>query len=119
MAEPGRHGRQVDRLDQAPAQGTRFTVPNAGQMYRDRYWHQREFEAVGAFQQIATEAGMKPATLAVAWVLQQPAVTAPIIGASKMEHLDDAVAALDVKLGDDDVKRLEEPYRPHPILGHS
>jgi aryl-alcohol dehydrogenase-like predicted oxidoreductase len=46
-------------------------------------------------------------------------VTAPIIGASKMEQLDDAVAALEVNLGDDDVRALEEPYRPHSVLGHS
>ena len=74
----GKHGRE-----KAPAEGTRFTLPNAGAVYQERYWHQREFDAVDAFQQIAHEAGIKPATLAVAWVLSQPAVTAPIIGASR------------------------------------
>jgi aryl-alcohol dehydrogenase-like predicted oxidoreductase len=52
-------------------------------------------------------------------VLQQPGVTAPIIGASKMQHLDEALAALDLKLSADELKQLEEPYRPHPVLGHS
>jgi aryl-alcohol dehydrogenase-like predicted oxidoreductase len=70
-------------------------------------------------QEVAREHSRKPTQIALAWLLSRAGMTAPIIGASKMEHLDDAVAALDVKLGDDDVKRLEEPYRPHPILGHS
>ena len=52
-------------------------------------------------------------------MLQQPGVTAPIIGASKMKHLDDAVAALDVKLDAAELKALAEPYQPHAVLGHS
>jgi aryl-alcohol dehydrogenase (NADP+) len=59
------------------------------------------------------------AQVALAWLLQQPGVTAPIVGASKPHHLDDAIAALSVKLGADEMKALEEPYRPHPILGHA
>jgi 1-deoxyxylulose-5-phosphate synthase len=99
----GKHGR-----DKPPTQGTRFTLPNAGPMYQERYWHQREFDVVDAFQKIATEAGLKPATLAVAWVLQQPAVTAPIIGASRPDQLDDTLAAVDVKLGDEILRKLDE-----------
>lgn len=57
------------------------------------------------------------AWIALAWVLHQPAVTAPIVGASKMQHLDDAVAALKVKLSDADLAYLEEPYLPHPVAG--
>ena len=57
--------------------------------------------------------------MALAWILQQPGVTAPIIGASKMKHLDDAIAALDVKLDPAELKALEEPYQPHRVLGHS
>ncbi|MFI5387625.1 MAG: aldo/keto reductase, partial [Fimbriimonadales bacterium] len=63
----GKHGR-----DMPPTPGTRFTLPNAGPMYQERYWHQREFDVVDAFQKTAKEAGLKPATLALAWVLQQP-----------------------------------------------
>jgi aryl-alcohol dehydrogenase (NADP+) len=58
------------------------------------------------------------AQVALAWVLQQPGITAPIIGAGKMSHLDDAVAALDIKLDDGELKALAEPYQPHPVLGH-
>jgi 1-deoxyxylulose-5-phosphate synthase len=57
--------------------------------------------------------------VALAWILQKPGVTAPIIGASKMKHLDDAVAALDIKLDAAECKALEEPYQPHAIRGHS
>ena len=102
----GKHGRE-----NAPAEGTRFTVPNAGAIYRERYWHQREFDAVDAFKNIANEAGIKPATLAVAWILNQPAVTAPIIGASRPEQLQDTLAAVDVKLDDPLVRKLDELTR--------
>jgi len=98
----GKHGR-----DKPPAEGTRFTIPNAGQMYQERYFHQREFDAVDAFQQLAREAGLKPATLAIAWVMRQPAVTAPIIGASRAEQLDDTMAAAGVKLEDDLAAKLD------------
>jgi 1-deoxyxylulose-5-phosphate synthase len=59
------------------------------------------------------------AQVALAWVLQKPGVTAPIVGASKAHHLDDAVAALSLKLTDEEVKRLEEPYVPHAVAGFS
>ena len=55
--------------------------------------------------------------MALAWVLHNPVVTAPIIGATKPHHIDDAVAALDVELTDDEVARLEAPYTPHPVVG--
>ena len=56
--------------------------------------------------------------VALAWVLAQPGVTAPIIGSSKMEHLEDNLKALDLKLDADELKALAEPYQPHPVLGH-
>jgi aryl-alcohol dehydrogenase (NADP+) len=99
----GKHDR-----GQKPAAGTRFTIPNAGTMYQDRYWHDREFEAVDAFQSIAGEAGLKPATLAVAWVMHHPAITAPIIGASRPDQLDDTLAAAEVKLDAGLLSRLDE-----------
>ena len=83
------------------------------------YYQPDDFKVAERVQEIAREHARKPTQVALAWLLSRPAMTAPIIGASKMEHLDDAVAALGVKLGDDDVKRLEEPYSPHPVLGHS
>ena len=62
---------------------------------------------------------MPPAQIALAWLLGKPGVTAPIVGATKAKHLDDAVAALDVRLSDEEVARLEALYRPHRILGHT
>jgi aryl-alcohol dehydrogenase (NADP+) len=59
------------------------------------------------------------AQVALAWILAQPGVTAPIIGASKMQHLDDAIAALNLKLDKSELKSLAEPYQPHGTLGHS
>ena len=83
------------------------------------YYQPDDFTVAERVQEVAREHNRKPTQIALAWLLSRPGMTAPIIGASKMEHLDDAVAALQVKLSADDIKRLEEPYRPHPILGHS
>jgi len=69
--------------------------------------------------QLAAERGIPQAQLALAWLLSKSAVTAPIVGASKPHHLDDAVAALNVKLSAEEIKALEEPYIPHPVLGFS
>jgi aryl-alcohol dehydrogenase (NADP+) len=63
--------------------------------------------------------GVPNAQIALAWMLSRPGVTAPIIGASKMSHLDDVVAALAIKLDEDELKALEAPYRPQPVSGHS
>jgi 1-deoxyxylulose-5-phosphate synthase len=67
--------------------------------------------------EIAAARGVAPAQIALAWLLGQPAVTAPIVGASKMEQLDQAVAALDIKLTTEESARLEQPYQPHHVLG--
>jgi 1-deoxyxylulose-5-phosphate synthase len=67
--------------------------------------------------EIATERGVPRAQVALAWVARNPVVTAPIVGASKPHHVDDAVAALELELSDEEVKRLEEPYRPHEVAG--
>jgi 1-deoxyxylulose-5-phosphate synthase len=83
------------------------------------YYQPDDFTVADRVQEVAREHNRKPTQIALAWIMSRPGLTAPIIGASKMEHLDDAVAALEVKLSGDDIKRLEEPYRPHPILGHS
>jgi 1-deoxyxylulose-5-phosphate synthase len=83
------------------------------------YYQDSDFAVVEAVGQVARKRGVSSAQVALAWVLQQPGVTAPIIGASKMQHLDESLAALDLKLSADELKQLEEPYRPHPVLGHS
>ena len=66
---------------------------------------------------VAKDRGLPRASVALAWLLSKPGVTAPIIGASKPQHLDDAVAALEVKLSLDDIAKLEKPYVPHAVAG--
>jgi len=68
---------------------------------------------------IADAHGVPPARVALAWLLHKPGVTAPIVGASKPHHLADAVASVEVKLSAEDIAALEEPYVPHPVVGHS
>jgi aryl-alcohol dehydrogenase (NADP+) len=72
---------------------------------------------VDAVADVASERGVSQAQVALAWVLAQPGVSAPIIGATKAQHLDDAIAAVDIELTDDEVARLEKPYRPHETAG--
>jgi aryl-alcohol dehydrogenase-like predicted oxidoreductase len=83
------------------------------------YYQYSDFDVVGRVAEVAERRGIPHAQVALAWVLQQPGITAPIIGASKMQHLDDAVAALAVKLDPGELQALAEPYQPHPVLGHS
>ncbi|MEQ1493050.1 MAG: aldo/keto reductase [Terricaulis sp.] len=67
--------------------------------------------------EVAAERGVSRGQVALAWHLSKPGVTAPIVGATKIEQLEDALAAVDVALSADEVKRLEEPYMPHPVAG--
>jgi aryl-alcohol dehydrogenase (NADP+) len=83
------------------------------------YYRDTDFDIVDRVVQIAEERHAKPAQVALAWILSKPVVSAPIIGASKPEHLEDALAALQLTLTEEEVKRLEELYEPHPVLGHS
>jgi len=76
-----------------------------------------DFDIVNKVTEIAEKRGLPNAQIALAWMLGKPAITAPIIGASKPGHLEDAVAALSVKLTDSEIKELEELYKPHPVLG--
>jgi aryl-alcohol dehydrogenase-like predicted oxidoreductase len=76
-----------------------------------------DWDVVEAVKQVAKQRGTTPAQVALAWLLGRPAVAAPIIGATKLDHLDDAVAALDIELSDEEVAALEAPYRPHPVKG--
>ena len=83
------------------------------------YYQPSDFAVVDRVSEIAHKRGIPNAQVALAWLLHQPGVTAPIVGASRMKHLDDAVAALTVKLDAEELKALAEPYQPHPVLGHS
>jgi aryl-alcohol dehydrogenase (NADP+) len=80
------------------------------------YYTDADFDVAERLVDVAKARGVSAAQAALAWLLRQPGVTAPIIGASKLEQLDQAVAALDIQLTDDECKRLEEPYVPHPVL---
>lgn len=82
------------------------------------YYQDADFQVVERVVELAARAGHKPAQVALAWILNQPGVTAPIIGATKMYQLQDAGTALEIKLSDEEMKYLEEPYVPHPVLGH-
>ena len=82
------------------------------------YYADSDFRVVDRVVEIARTRGVTPAQVALAWILRQPGVTAPIIGVTKIEQLDDVVTALDVALDDDESRRLKEPYVPHPVLGH-
>lgn len=86
---------------------------------RTMYYEENDFDVVDAVVAIANERGVSPAQIALAWLLHKPGITAPIIGATKMHHLEEAVAAVDIDLSTEEMERIEAPYVPHPILGHS
>jgi aryl-alcohol dehydrogenase (NADP+) len=83
------------------------------------YFRPEDFTVSERAWEIAKEHNLTGSQVALAWNLSKPYITAPIIGASKMEHLDQSIAALEIKLAPEEIKRLEEPYQPHPVLGHS
>jgi aryl-alcohol dehydrogenase-like predicted oxidoreductase len=76
-----------------------------------------DWEVVEAVVKVAGQRGAKPAQVALAWLLSQPAVAAPIVGATKLEHLDDAIAATEIGLTDEEIAAVEAPYLPHPVRG--
>ncbi|NUT45519.1 MAG: aldo/keto reductase, partial [Thermoactinospora sp.] len=78
-----------------------------------------DFDVVDRVRAVAAERDLPPAQIALAWLLGRPGVSAPIVGATKVGHLDDAIAAMEVSLSEEETARLEAPYRPHPIIGHS
>jgi 1-deoxyxylulose-5-phosphate synthase len=82
------------------------------------YSQPTDFDVVERVGEVAKARDVPPAQVALAWLLQRPGVTAPIVGATKPEHLSDALAAEQLELSADEVARLEEPYVPHPVLGH-
>ena len=96
-----------------PPEGSRFTLGNAAANYQNRYWHDREFATVEQLKGVAAEIGQSLVTLAVAWVLANPAVTAPIIGASRPDQLADSLAAVDVDLDAGVLDRLGELTRDY------
>lgn len=82
------------------------------------YYRETDFDVVHQVATLAGQRGLTTAQVALAWLLHQPAVTAPIIGASKLHQLEEAVAAVDIELSEEELSMLEQPYQPHPVLGH-
>jgi 1-deoxyxylulose-5-phosphate synthase len=99
--------------------GQRRTTRAGSDAFTDYlYSHPSDFDVVDRVAEVAFERNVPPAQVALAWLLHRPGVTAPIVGATKLAHLTDALAAEELTLDDQEMKRLEEPYVPHPVLGH-
>ncbi len=99
----GKHSRSAP-----PPEGTRFTLGTAGGLYQDRYWHDPEFDTVDELRRLAEQAGVNLVTLSVAWVMANPAITAPIIGASRPEQLAESLAAEGLVLDEDLMQLLDD-----------
>jgi aryl-alcohol dehydrogenase-like predicted oxidoreductase len=98
--------------------GQRNTVRSGSDAAAEQMYGEADFDVVDAVREVAASKGVPAAQVALAWLLGRPGVVAPIVGATKLHHLDDAVASLDVELTEKDVALLEAPYRTHPVLGH-
>jgi aryl-alcohol dehydrogenase-like predicted oxidoreductase len=99
--------------------GEKHTTRSSSDGFADYLYAQpTDFDVVDRVVEVARERGVKPAQVALAWVLSKPGITAPIVGATKLSHLEDSLAAEELELSDDEIARLEEPYVPHPVLGH-
>ena len=83
------------------------------------YYREDDFMVADRAAVVAQERGLSAPQIALAWLLNKPHICSPIFGASKMEHFEQAIAALEIQLSEEEIKRLEEPYQPHPIRGHS
>ena len=81
------------------------------------YYADADYDVADRVVNVARDRGVAPAQIALAWLLHKPGVTAPIVGATKLEQLDQSVAALSIRLSEDDIRRLEEPYVPHGVIG--
>jgi aryl-alcohol dehydrogenase (NADP+) len=100
------------------AQTTRAKTDDFGTKLYGKQLADADEAVIRRLEEVAAKRGLPPAQVALAWLLHQPGVVAPIVGASKPGHLEAAVAAVDVKLSDEEIARLEEPYIPHAIAGH-
>ena len=86
-------------------------------MARNMYFRDSDFAVADATVQVARERGVTPAQIACAWIMRAPGVTAPIIGATKLNHVKELMTSVDIKLTKEEVTALEAPYQPHPVLG--
>jgi 1-deoxyxylulose-5-phosphate synthase len=106
----GNRGRQGER---------RTTRAGDDPLSDERYNSPGDFDVADRLAEVAAARGVPPTQVALAWLLSRPAVTAPIVGATKLGHISDALAAVQLPLSEEETRRLEEPYLPHPVLGHS
>ena len=97
--------------------GARTTARGGADPLADQLYAEADFDVVETLRAVAADLGLPPARVALAWLLGKAGVSAPIVGATKLAHLQDAVAAVDVTLSPDQVARLEAAYRPHPVAG--
>ncbi len=98
------------------ASGRRY---KGDRLLKQRFFKPADFDVLDRVMEVAGEKKVTPAQVALAWIVHKPGITSPIVGLSSVEQLEELVAALDVKLSPDDIKRLEEPYKPRAIEGHS
>jgi aryl-alcohol dehydrogenase-like predicted oxidoreductase len=99
--------------------GQRLTTRANSDPFGDSLYTDADFDVVDRLVSMAKNRDLPPAQVALAWLLHRPGVSAPIVGATKLSHLEDAIASVDVTLSADEMAELEEPYRPHAISGHS
>jgi len=105
--------------DRKPGGGGETARAKSDPFGKTLYFRDEDFTVADCAWEVAKERSVSGSQIALAWMLNKPHITAPIIGTTKMAHLEQAIAALDIELSDEEMKRLEEPYTPHPVLGHS
>ena len=101
-----------------PGGGGQTTRSHSDEFAAEMYFKDADFQVVARAQELAKRRGVSSSQVALAWLMHQPGLTAPIIGASKMPHLEEAVKAVELTLSAEECRFLEEPYQPHPVLGH-
>jgi 1-deoxyxylulose-5-phosphate synthase len=101
-------------------EGEQRTTRSGSDSFLDSLYNQpTDFDVVDRVAEVAAARDVPPAQVALSWLLHKPGVTAPIVGATKLSHLEDALAAEQLSLSEEEIQRLEEPYVPHPVLGHT
>jgi len=101
-----------------PGGGGQTTRSQSDDFAAEMYFKDTDFQVAARAQELAKRRGVSSSQVALAWLMHQPGLTAPIIGASKMPHLEEAVKAVELTLSAEECRFLEEPYQPHPVLGH-
>ena len=98
--------------------GERLTTRARTDAFIDSWYRpDLDFPVIDRVAEVAAELGVSPAQVALAWLLHKPGVTAPVVGATRVAHLEDALAAGELAMGEDEIFPLEEPYLPHPVSG--